>query len=198
MDVQMPEMSGLEAAVAIRDRERTAGGHVPIVALTARAMAGDREQCFEAGMDAYVSKPLRPEELYAAIESVLSSQSVGANAPARTTGGSVDREALLAGLGGRVDLLKHVVEVFLEDAPAMLSRIKEALGKGNGTAVAAIAHSLKGSVGLFSQGEAYEGARRLEQLGRSGELGGGEAVHAEVEASISALTTELKSVLSQL
>jgi CheY-like chemotaxis protein/HPt (histidine-containing phosphotransfer) domain-containing protein len=198
MDVQMPEMSGLEAAVAIRDRERTAGGHVPIVALTARAMAGDREQCFEAGMDAYVSKPLRPEELYAAIESVLSSQSVGANAPARTAGGSVDREALLAGLGGRVDLLKHVVEVFLEDAPAMLSRIKEALGKGNGTEVAAIAHSLKGSVGLFSQGEAYEGARRLEQLGRSGELGGGEAVHAEVEASISALTTELKSVLSQL
>ena len=70
MDVQMPEMSGLEATAVIREHERTTGRHAPIVALTARAMAGDREQCLAAGMDAYVSKPLRPEELFSAIDAV--------------------------------------------------------------------------------------------------------------------------------
>ena len=73
MDVQMPEMSGLEATAAIRERERSTGGHVPIVAMTAHAMAGDRERCLEAGMDAYVSKPLRPYELLAAVDSLVAS-----------------------------------------------------------------------------------------------------------------------------
>ena len=88
---------------------------------------------------------------------------------------TLDRDVLLAGFGGRADLLKHVVDVFLEDAPAILARLKEALRTGNGASAAAAAHALKGSVGLFSQGQAYEEARRLEQLGRSGELTGDEA-----------------------
>ena len=127
MDVQMPEMSGLEATAAIRDHERTTGGHVPIVALTARAMAGDREQCLAAGMDAYVSKPLRSDELFAAIDAVVTHQARRDAAPTAVAPDNVDRDALLAGFGGRADLLKHVVEVFLEDAPAMLARLKEAL-----------------------------------------------------------------------
>ena len=73
MDVQMPEMSGLEATAAIREAERHTGRHIPIVALTARAMAGDREQCLAAGMDAYVSKPVRAEELFAAIDAIAGS-----------------------------------------------------------------------------------------------------------------------------
>jgi CheY-like chemotaxis protein len=194
MDVQMPDMSGLEATVAIRERERTAGGHVPIIALTARAMAGDREQCIEAGMDAYVSKPLRPEELFGAIDSVIAPAAAAAEAT-RVVSDILDADALLAGMGGRIDLLEHVIDVFLEDAPAMLSRIKDALHAGNATEVAAVAHALKGSVGLFSQGAAYEGARRLEQLGRSGELTGGDALYAEVEGSIARLSHELRTLL---
>ena len=108
----------------------------------------------------------------------------------------MDRDALLAGFGGRADLLKHVVEVFLEDAPAILARITEALHAGNGTQVAAAAHSLKGSVGLFSQGEAYEAARRLEQIGRSNDLTDAEAVRAALEASLSSLTRELRTLIS--
>jgi signal transduction histidine kinase/CheY-like chemotaxis protein/ligand-binding sensor domain-containing protein len=80
MDVQMPEMNGFEATAAVRQRERGTGGHVPIVAMTAHAMKGDRELCLEAGMDDYVSKPIRAAELFAAIDSVL--KTWGAKGPA--------------------------------------------------------------------------------------------------------------------
>jgi HPt (histidine-containing phosphotransfer) domain-containing protein len=170
---------------------------VPIVALTARAMAGDREQCLAAGMDAYVSKPLRTEELFAAIDSVVGQRSESA-VSASVAPDKVDRDALLEGFGGRADLLKHVVEVFLEDAPATLARVKQAIEAGNGAEVAAGAHSLKGSVGLFSQGQAFEGARRLEQIGKSGDLSQAEAVRAEVEESVSRVTTELRTLLDGL
>ncbi len=198
MDVQMPEMGGLEATGLIRDHERTAGGHVPIVALTARAMAGDREQCLAAGMDAYVPKPLRAEDLFAAIDAVVSQPADPSVATTELPPDKVDREALLEGFGGRADLLKHVVEVFLEDGPATLARLKSAIEAGNGTDVAALAHSLKGSVGLFSQGQAFNGARRLEQVGKSGDLSQAEPVRAEVEESLSRLTTELRALLDDL
>jgi PAS domain S-box-containing protein len=195
MDVQMPEMSGLEATVAIRDHERTSGGHVPIIALTARAMAGDREQCIEAGMDGYVPKPLRPDELFAAIDDATQ-QSGRRPASTSIAAGTVDRDVLLAGFGGRVDLLKHVVDVFLEDAPIMLARVTTAMQAGSAVDVASAAHALKGSVGLFSQGHAYEAVRRLEQFGRSGDLTGAETVRAEAEAGITQLTTELRALVS--
>jgi len=194
MDVQMPEMGGLEATAVIRDHERTAGGHVPIVALTARAMAGDREQCLAAGMDAYVSKPLRPDELFSAIDSVVTGQPDTTTPSAPAAGGSVDRKSLLTAFGGRMDLLKHVVDVFLEDTPSILTRLKGGLENNNAADVTSAAHALKGSVGLFSQGEAYECARRLEQLGRSGDLTNGESVLEELLASVSKLTTELRAL----
>jgi CheY-like chemotaxis protein/HPt (histidine-containing phosphotransfer) domain-containing protein len=194
MDVQMPEMGGLEATALIREHERTAGGHVPIVALTARAMAGDREQCLAAGMDAYVSKPLRPDELFSAIDTVVGQQPHTGGASTAPTGDSIDRDSLLAAFGGRMDLLKDVVGVFLEDAPAILTRLKEALHNNNAADVTSAAHALKGSVGLFSQGEAYECARRLEQLGRSGDLTNGESILKELVVGVSKVTTELRTL----
>jgi CheY-like chemotaxis protein len=76
MDVEMPEMDGLEATAVIRQEERQSGEHIPIIALTAHAMTGDRERCLEAGMDDYVSKPIRSEQLFEALESVLSGRHV--------------------------------------------------------------------------------------------------------------------------
>jgi two-component system sensor histidine kinase/response regulator len=78
MDVQMPEMDGFEATAAIRAREESSGRHVPIVAMTAHALKGDQERCMEAGMDGYVSKPIRTNELYAALERVVKKE-VGSN-----------------------------------------------------------------------------------------------------------------------
>src|SRR6185436_19938950 len=82
MDLQMPEMGGLDATASIRERERRHGGHVPIVAMTAHAMKGDRERCLDAGMDDYVSKPVRPSDLYAALERALPGSGVPMPRPA--------------------------------------------------------------------------------------------------------------------
>jgi CheY-like chemotaxis protein len=71
MDIQMPEMDGLEATAAIRQREKSSGTHLPIIAMTANAMIGDKEHCLQAGMDGYVAKPLSAKDLFGAIESVL-------------------------------------------------------------------------------------------------------------------------------
>ena len=71
MDLEMPEMDGLEAAAAIRTKERTSGGHVPIIAMTAHAVKGFRERCLEAGMDDYITKPINPEELFKAVEAAV-------------------------------------------------------------------------------------------------------------------------------
>jgi PAS domain S-box-containing protein len=198
MDVQMPEMSGLEATAIIREHERATGRHIPIVALTARAMAGDREQCLAAGMDAYVSKPLKAEKLFAAIDSLVATAPAAAEGATSGAANPVDADALLANFGGRADLLKQVIGVFLEDAPALLSRIADELRAGNGAGVAAAAHALKGSVGLFSEGPAYDNARRLEQLGRREELAEAETFRAQLDASVATLMSELRALVTRL
>jgi CheY-like chemotaxis protein len=194
----MPEMGGLEATAIIREHEQTTGGHVPIVALTARAMAGDREQCLAAGMDAYVSKPLRADELFATIDSLVGGERVANEVPAPDPAGATDANALLTNFGGRGDLLRQVIGVFLEDTPVLLSRISDELRAGNGAGVAAAAHALKGSVGLFSEGPAYENARRLEQLGRSEELAEAETFRAQLDASVATLMSELRALVTRL
>jgi PAS domain S-box-containing protein len=199
MDVQMPEMSGLEATAAIRKHEEGTGRHVPIVALTARAMAGDREQCLAAGMDAYVSKPLRASELFAAIEAVLAGALPAAPVePGGPTTQSIDVSALLAGFSGRVDLLIEVIDVFLADAPMLLARLRNAARSGDVPELAAAAHGLKGAAGLFSQGEAYERVRALEIRARSGDGSDAIAAGEAIEASVSRLLSELRQVRDTL
>ena len=203
MDVQMPEMGGLEATAAIREAERDTGRHVPIVALTARAMAGDREQCLAAGMDAYVSKPLRADELFATIEAMAGTPPPAVPSPpapssGQTSSGAVDLSGLLAGFAGRADLVKEVIDVFLADAPAMLTRLNEAARTSNAADLAAAAHALKGSAGLFSLGEAYDRARTLELRARGGDITAVDRDCEEIERSVSRLMTELKELRDRL
>jgi two-component system, sensor histidine kinase and response regulator len=197
MDVQMPEMGGLEATAAIRARERGAGGHVPIIALTAHAMSGDRERCLAAGMDAYVSKPLRPQELFSAIDQLRAPASrrvASAAATEARPARSVDRAALLAAFGGKAALLADTARVFLADAPVMLARLRTAAGAGDVDEVAAAAHAIKGAAGLFSQGAAFESARRLEQIARDGDGQSIDAACTDVNRAVSALIEELTAL----
>jgi CheY-like chemotaxis protein/HPt (histidine-containing phosphotransfer) domain-containing protein len=174
MDIQMPEMDGLQATAYIREREKQSGTHIPIVAMTAHAMKGDRERCLEGGMDGYISKPITPSGLAKAIEEALSfSVSAEILRVAALKGEKMDEE-LLARFGGDAELLKELADLFLQSCPKMLEDIRVALQKRDAKALEIAAHSLKGSVGNFFSEGARETAQQLESLGRSGEIAGAE------------------------
>jgi two-component system, sensor histidine kinase and response regulator len=197
MDVQMPLMSGLEATAAIRARESAvAGRHVPIMAMTAHAMASDREACLHAGMDGYVSKPIRLEELLAAIDGIGGTRP----APARRRSGkrSAATSALVANFGGDPALLVEVIDMVLADSPATEREIHRALAAGDTPAVAAAAHALKGTVGLFAKAGAYETALELERAARHGEVTGVEPASARLAEEMKSLRRYLMKLRSEL
>ncbi len=189
MDVQMPEMDGLTATRVIRERERGTGRHTPIIAMTAHAMKGDREKCLEAGMDGYVAKPIKPTELYGALESVIAGGSVALEEqPARgSANGVVDVGALSARVEGDHELLAQMVQLFLEEYPQYLSAITEAVVRHDAKALERAAHSLKSAVGNFAAQEAMEAARKLEFMARSGDLSAVEKAHHALQQEIERL-----------
>jgi PAS domain S-box-containing protein len=195
MDVQMPEMDGYEATTAIRRQEQLTGGHVPIIAMTAYAMKGDRERCLEAGMDSYISKPVRAQELFDSVEGLVPAATERVAEPIRqgSADGILDQEAALARVGDDWNLLQELAELFLFECPRILSDLRTAIAEGTPAKVKAAAHSLKGSVDNFAARAAFEAASRLEMLGRSGNLGGAAEALAvlekEMERLVPALTT---------
>jgi CheY-like chemotaxis protein len=198
MDVQMPQMSGLEATAAIRAQESAVPGrHVPIMAMTAHAMASDREMCLEAGMDGYVSKPIRLEELLAAID-VVSGGSARRGVRQLPRKPSAATSALLSNFGGDPALLGEVIEMVLADSPATEQEIHRAVTARDGAAVASAAHALRGTVGLFTKTGAYEAAAELERAARQGEMGQFEATTARLSGEMTGLRRHLKKLLKEL
>jgi ligand-binding sensor domain-containing protein/signal transduction histidine kinase/CheY-like chemotaxis protein len=189
MDVQMPEMDGLEATAAIRARERHTGGRLPIIALTARALKGDRERFLAAGMDGCVFKPIDVHELLRVIDAATGRGPDGRDgcAPAPDgpgdEGAAFDHEALLRKFDGDVVLLRQVSGLFLSDYPRKLDQVREALAGGDAEALYRAAHVLKGTVGNFGAAGAGAAAGRVEQAARSGDLvAAADAVRALEEA----------------
>ncbi len=164
MDLQMPEMGGFEATSAIREREKVSGGHIPIVAMTAHAMTGDRERCLAAGMDGYISKPIEPQRLFATVEHTTD-QPAAASGPADLGGPSVDQTAFLERLGGDVDLMTDIARLFMDDCPRRLAAIKAAVESRDAEAIRTSAHALKGAAGNISATRLFDAARTLERLG---------------------------------
>ena len=167
MDCQMPEMDGYAATAAIRSRERGTE-RLPIVAMTAHAMKGDRERCLAAGMDDYLSKPLRPEALDAALERVFGS-APAAEAPAAETMPAEDPfEALVDEARMRVfrvdypEIVDQLIELFVESTPPLLSELRESAEHGDGDAVRRSAHKLKGSCQNIGAGFMAKLAHDLE------------------------------------
>jgi CheY-like chemotaxis protein len=196
MDVQMPELDGLETTAAIRERERARGGHLPIVALTAHAMKGDAERCLAAGMDAYLAKPLQPRDLASAIAGVLGA--VGAAsppagpAPGPTAPVSVlDLPRLLERVGGDRKALAGLVSIFKADAPKQVARLREAVRQRDADALRAAAHAIKGAVSNFAAPPATEAALRLQKIGESGQLAAAAPALERLEGEIQALLAAL-------
>jgi signal transduction histidine kinase/CheY-like chemotaxis protein len=190
MDVQMPEMSGLEATAAIRDNERATGAHIPIVGVTAHAMKGDRERYLEAGMDDYLAKPLRPAELFDALDRVRPGSAGAERAVARDARAGappLDLKALLAEVGGDAQLFAELADLFVQDAPRRLADIREALRRRDAPALERAAHALKGSAANFGAKETVAAAATLESLGRGGDIEGADAVYADLERAMSRL-----------
>ncbi len=172
MDVQMPEMDGLDATKNLRIKEKITESHIPIIAMTAYALKGDKERCLEAGMDGYISKPINAQELYEVIEHIMGTfekepQQQPIPAKAATV---LDKTAILDRVGGDVDLLKEIVALFLEDSPRLLAEIREAFQNGNPELMSRAAHTLKGSVSNFAAESATRAALRVENSGRSLDL----------------------------
>ena len=163
MDVHMPVMDGFEATAAVRKREASQGGHVPIVALTANAIEGDRQRCLEAGMDAYMSKPLRLRDLAELVESICSP-----GPDAKVSAGETDQDlvldsdAALERMGGDADLLREVMAIFEKNVSGLAQELREGLVDADRWRVVTAAHTLKGSLASIGADSASRTASDLE------------------------------------
>jgi CheY-like chemotaxis protein len=168
MDVQMPEMDGLEATRAIRGRSAAVRDpNIPIIAMTAHAMKGDRERCLAAGMDDYLSKPFTPESLSAAVARVISPAADKAEtmppAEALPGQGDFDRGALLSILEDDQQTVEDMIAIFTQDAPLHLAGLKEAAEAGDWQAARDLAHKLKGAAGMIQARTLRNQAEAAEQ-----------------------------------
>jgi two-component system, sensor histidine kinase and response regulator len=179
MDVQMPGMDGLEATQTIRRLEADTGRHVPIVAMTAHAMKGDRERCLAVGMDEYVSKPLRLHQLLAsmaaalgiaAVTEVTATSATRPTQPAPSLEGVIDWQDALDAVNGDRGTLASVVEAFVMEAPKLNQQLRDTLASGDAPAFRRASHTLKSSLRFFGAHAAADLAWQLENLGKDGDL----------------------------
>ena len=199
MDVQMPEMGGFEAAKLIREREKSTGVHMPIIAMTAHALKGDRERCLEAGMDGYVSKPIQSRLLFEAIDSVVPATRLITDVEekpileAAPVTGVFNSEGALAMLDGDIELFGELVKLFMSESVDLLDQIRDAIGQHDAKRLERAAHSLKGSAAAFCGESTRAVAQKLESLGAAGDLDSADGLFGELEKELA----RLKNALSE-
>ncbi|MDX2342511.1 MAG: PAS domain S-box protein [Acidimicrobiia bacterium] len=173
MDIQMPELDGFGATAEIRKIEADVGGRIPIIALTAHAMAGDEARCIEAGMDAYVSKPFRPEELFVTVE-----QMAGGAEPPQLGGPGPEEEMdvvifdkvqAVAQFGDDPEFLCEIVNIFVEESAGLVDDGNSAVGSDDIESLGKIAHRLKGACGQMTAEESQQAAAAVEMAAKAGE-----------------------------
>ena len=197
MDIQMPEMDGMEATAAIREREKFTGKHIPIIAMTAHAMMGDKERCLAGGMDGYIAKPIHPPSLFAEIERCLA----GADASTTMASGSpkpgeqLDRVSPLERVEGDSNLLGEMIHLFIDDAPRLLAAMRDALQLGDMPALERSAHSMKGAASNLSAQFTAAIASRLEASARSGNAHSSQAYLKKLEGTVQRLLPLLADLL---
>jgi PAS domain S-box-containing protein len=189
MDVQMPELSGLEATAEIRRRERATGGHVPVIAMTADALQGDREQCLASGMDGYVSKPIQAAELYQAIDGALAVSAAGA-----PQSDELDLTAALQGVGGDRGLLRELAVEFLQSWPERVAELRQSAASGDTRGLVRLAQMVRAAAAQVGARAAAAAAERLEGLGRGGTLAGAADACAALEERLRRVGPMLRQV----
>jgi len=203
MDVQLPGMDGLEATRIIRATEHVRGKHTPIVALTGNNRKKDRERCKAAGMDDFLSKPVRVAELLAAIRR----QCIGktSDEPAilevepaiQGSCPQVDLPALLEQVDGEQALAAKLADMFESDLPNHLKAVEAALHDNDAAQLIQAAHAIKGLIGVFGKGAAFAAARSLEMQARDGNLGGAQALAATLKREAHLLKHELAELAAK-
>jgi HPt (histidine-containing phosphotransfer) domain-containing protein len=198
MDVQMPHMDGFQATKAIRAIERNREYRTPIIAMTAYAMKGDRERCLAAGMDLYVSKPIRAGDLFQALEKVAPQTGAKEEAPTGEEEFSesqiMDIEGAIKHLEGDLDLFREIAEMFLDQSPELMLRAREALDRKDHRTLERMAHTIKGSVGNFAAEPAYSAAQDLERIGRDNRMDRAEEAWERLQEEIEKLKPALQAL----
>ena len=186
MDIQMPVMDGMEATALIRQEQSRTGQHVPIIAMTAHAMKGDKERCLASGMDAYVSKPVRPNDLLAAMTPFFQENAprpvpvapkalAAAGTPAKAPGPDVPEDARIDWKIARAtvledeDLLREIVDAFLSEADSLASELSAAITSADLRAVNRLAHTLKSNLRTFGV-PCADDLQSIEQAAKAGNL----------------------------
>ena len=192
-DVQMPEMDGLEATRRIIERWRE-GERPWIVAMTAEAMSGDRERCLDAGMNDYLTKPIRVDELVAAIKRTPQRRGAAAGSSVGPDVEPIDREALAhlaEGVGGDAAFVAELIDQFAADAPALLAAARTALAAGDTAELRRAAHTLKSNAATFGARPLADSSRTLEEAAKGGDLNACpplvERIARELDAALAAL-----------
>jgi two-component system sensor histidine kinase/response regulator len=197
MDIQMPEMNGWQATQAIREKEKTTGHHIPIVAMTAHAMKGDEEKCIAAGMDFYLSKPIRTQELLAVLDEIgdrVGARVVAAESLSETPEASViDLTAALERLAGDRELFEELAQVFKTECPRIVKQIRLAVAASDEANLERQAHALKGSSANLGATAVSQAAYELEKMARSGDLKHATGLLNVLEKDVDRLFCELEA-----
>ncbi len=201
MDVQMPVMDGLTATMKIRELEKTSGAHIPIVAMTAHAMKGDKERCLEAGMDGYLSKPISSRGIEDVIARLVrgenEQQALSSHTEKLASATSWNAARALERVDGDEALLHELIEIFLEETPKHLSTLEQAIKSNERNLIERIAHTLKGELGYLGLPDASEKAKILESLGRENSLDQAPALFQALSDELSSVAVEMRRTLKQ-
>jgi CheY-like chemotaxis protein/HPt (histidine-containing phosphotransfer) domain-containing protein len=198
MDIQMPVLDGLDATRAIRAKEQSSGSHLPIIALTAHAMKGDRERCLAAGADEYVTKPIRTPDLLAAIDRATSTKDSSANAappvpPPDPAGLPVlDFAAALNRVEGDRELLEELMGMFTGQCSHDIAEIRKSLEAREMGLLERLAHTLKGASASLGAGCVADAASALEKQARTGEVGNAEKLFENLRREVDRLLPEIE------